>query len=122
MLGLTDADIYERGLDDLVEEEFQGNVEQMTESKRAMLFFSISIEEWDLLSEAEKRDYIRRLPPKKTRAGGGEMSNRDRFQTKTYANRYMDTTDTRDFFVNEMKIITDRLEKKNRKYIEDREG
>ena len=104
--------------DDLVSEEYQGNVEQMTPSKRARLFFSISESEWDLLSEVEKLDYIERMTAIKKRAGGGEMSNRD----NTFANRNMNSTVARDFFIGEMKAITDRLERKNRKYIDDRRG
>jgi hypothetical protein len=67
----------EAGTDDLVEEEYQGNAESITESQRAMLFFNIPQDMWDALSEMEKEDYIGRLPPKKTRAGGEELSDRD---------------------------------------------
>jgi hypothetical protein len=63
--------------DDLVEEEYQGNAENMTESTRAQMHFTISKEDWEALSEDEKNDYISRLPPKKTRAGGEELSDRD---------------------------------------------
>lgn len=75
----TQERIIEAGLvkDDLVEEEFQGNAESITESQRAMLFFNIPQDTWDALSEMEKEDYIGRLPPKKTRAGGEELSDRD---------------------------------------------
>ena len=74
----TQERIIEAGLtkDDLVEEEYQGNV-TMTKSKRAQMFFSIPEDEWAGLSEEEKDDYIRRLPPEKTKAGGEEMSDRD---------------------------------------------
>lgn len=64
-------------LDDLVEEEYQGNATYETLSERAKMHFSVSDEEWDALSEEEKDDYISRLPPEKKRAGGEEMSTRD---------------------------------------------
>ena len=65
------------GLDDLVEEEYQGNASNETLSERARRFHSISVEEWDLLSDEEKTKYIESLPVEKTRAGGEEMSSRD---------------------------------------------
>ena len=136
--GINDSDIFSVGLDrfkpdggilrnmfkfgygrdDLVEAEHQGNVEQMTPSKRARLFFSISESEWALLSEEEKLNYISRMEAKKERAGGSEMSNRD----TTFQNKHMDSTTARDFFENEMKLATDRLQKRNRKFVEDRLG
>ena len=65
--GETRKLIIKAGLvaDDLVEEEYQGNVAHMTLSKRAQMFFSISEDEWAGLSEEEKEDYISRLPPEK---------------------------------------------------------
>jgi len=64
-------------LDDLVEEEYQGNVEFITLSRRAQMYFTISEKEWDGLSEEEKNDYISRLPPEKELAGGEKISERD---------------------------------------------
>jgi len=64
-------------LDDLVEEEYQGNATYETLSERAQMYFNISPDEWTRLSEEEKDDYISRLPPEKKRAGGEEMSERD---------------------------------------------
>lgn len=69
--------MLEQATDDLVEEEYQGNAENITESMRARAFFTIGDKEWDALSEEEKLDYISRLPPKKVRAGGEELSDRD---------------------------------------------
>lgn len=65
------------GLDDLVEEEQQGNAELETEAERAKKFFNISEDDWLALSDEDKEDYISRLPPKKKRAGGEEMSEKD---------------------------------------------
>jgi predicted Zn-ribbon and HTH transcriptional regulator len=67
--------------DNLVEEEYQGNVTNETLSKRARLYFSIGDLEWEALSEEEKEDYISRLPGQKKRSGGGEMSTRDVLET-----------------------------------------
>jgi hypothetical protein len=64
-------------LDDLVEEEYQGNAELESEAERAMKFFNINEEVWTALSDEDKEDYISRLPPKKKRAGGEEMSAKD---------------------------------------------
>ena len=68
---------FEPAQDDLVEEEYQGNAANITDAERAKMHFTISDDVWDGLSEDEKNDYISRLPPKKTRAGGEELSNRD---------------------------------------------
>jgi len=54
-----------RAFDDLVEEEYQGNLTPITESERAKRYFNISDEDWDALTEREKESYIGRLPPKK---------------------------------------------------------
>ena len=53
------------GLDDLVEEEYQGNAAWITLSTRAKKFFSISDEDWAGLTEEEKLGYIAKLPPEK---------------------------------------------------------
>jgi len=55
----------QKSFDDLVEEEYQGNVTPITESERAKRYFNISDEDWDALTEGEKEDYISRLPPLK---------------------------------------------------------
>jgi len=63
--------------DDLVEEEYQGNVPAEasgSESERAKIhfnlsddeWFNLSDDEWDALTEDEKKDYISKLPPKKS--------------------------------------------------------
>ena len=52
-------------LDNLVEEEYQGNATNETLSQRAKMFFSISDDEWLALSEEEKNGYIGKLPPAK---------------------------------------------------------
>jgi len=123
-LGISDADIYQRGLDNLVEEEFQGQAGSMTEAERARRFHSISLEEWNALSEKEKNEYIANLPPKKTK--WGERANKD-WQDLGISKGYADelrqhAQDRADFFSNEMKLITDRLEAKRKKYAEDRRG
>ena len=46
-------------------------------SQGIKLWIPSSDAEWEALSEMEKEDYISRLPPEKTRAGGEEMSDRD---------------------------------------------
>lgn len=51
--------------DDLVEEEYQGNAGYITLSKRARLFHSISLVEWNALTETEKLKRIFELPPEK---------------------------------------------------------
>ena len=71
------AKVNKISADNLVEEEYQGNATYETRSEKARQHFSISAEEWILLSEEEKDDYISRLPPEKKRAGGEEMSEKD---------------------------------------------
>ena len=56
-------------LDDLVEEEYQGNATNTTLSERAKKFFNLSDEQWNELTEAEKEDRISRLPPEKVIEG-----------------------------------------------------
>lgn len=56
--------------DHLVEEEYQGNVPAVgsgSESERAKMFFNMSDEEWEALTDEEKKGYIAKLPPKKSK-------------------------------------------------------
>lgn len=73
----TQAKVNKISADNLVEEEYQGNVTYITLSERAQKYFSISKKEWDGLSEEEKDGYIGRLPPEKELAGGEEISEKD---------------------------------------------
>ena len=59
-------------LDDLVEEEYQGNSSNTTLSERAKKFFNLSDDQWNELTEDEKKDYISKLPPEKVIEGSKE--------------------------------------------------
>jgi hypothetical protein len=70
VLGKLDAiDFLEPGKDDLVEEEYQGNASNITESERAKKFHNISDDDWLALTDEEKTGYIGKLPPVKPKEG-----------------------------------------------------
>lgn len=70
VLGKLDAiKFLEPSKDDLVEEEYQGNASNITESERAKKFHNISDDDWLALTDEEKRGYIGKLPPVKPKEG-----------------------------------------------------
>lgn len=70
VLGKLDAiKFLEPSEDDLVEEEYQGNASNITESERAKKFHNISDDDWLALTDEEKRGYIGKLPPVKPKEG-----------------------------------------------------
>jgi len=113
----TQLDATELVKDDLVEEEYQGNLTNMTASERAKRFHNINDDEWLALTEAEKEDYIGKLPPEKKKEGetnkDGDCEDCDDEQIKQIATDLsMEQIDKK---LKELKAIRDGLREQIRK-------